>query len=88
MLMLALASAENIVADTPFRLAICCPTAARMQQLLMCSTWWMRPARMASENLYTAWPDQSEDHQLLMCSVTPFSGVLWHYCGMNVQAAR
>ena len=32
MLMLALASALNMVAETPLRLAICCPTAARMQQ--------------------------------------------------------
>ncbi len=49
--MLALASAENMVAETPLRLAICCPTAARMQQPLICSMLLMRPAPMASENL-------------------------------------
>lgn len=50
-LMLAFASAENMVALTPLRLAICCPTAARMQQSATCSTWWMRPDRSASANL-------------------------------------
>jgi hypothetical protein len=50
-LMLAFASAENMVAETPLRLAICCPTAARMQQSATCSTWWMRPDRSASANL-------------------------------------
>ena len=50
-LMLAFASAENMVALTPLRLAICCPTAARMQQSATCSTWWMCPDRSASANL-------------------------------------
>jgi hypothetical protein len=50
--MLALASAENMVAETPLRLAICCPTAARMQQSATCSTWLMRPDRSASANLW------------------------------------
>ena len=39
MLMLDLAKAENMVAETPFLLAICCPTAASMQQLSMASMW-------------------------------------------------
>ena len=52
--MLAFASAENMVALTPLRLAICCPTAARMQQSATCSTWWMRPDRSASANLRQA----------------------------------
>ena len=51
MLMLALARAENMVAQTPFREAICCPTAARMQQLLIASTLLMRPDLIASANL-------------------------------------
>ena len=51
MLMLALASAENMVAQTPLREAICWPTAARMQSFWMASTLLMRPALMASENL-------------------------------------
>lgn len=52
MLMLDLARAENIVAETPFLLAICCPTAARMQQLSMASMWCMRPDLMVSLNLH------------------------------------
>ena len=52
MLMLDLARAENMVAETPLRLAICCPTAASMQQLSMASMWWMRPDLMASLNLH------------------------------------
>ena len=51
MLMLALASAENMVAATPLRLAICRPTAASTQQSFILSTLLMRPARMASANL-------------------------------------
>ncbi len=51
MLMLALASAPNMVAATPLRLAIWCPTAASTQQLSIFSTLLMRPAAMASENL-------------------------------------
>jgi hypothetical protein len=51
MLMLALASAENMVAATPFLLAIWCPTAASTQQSLIFSTLLMRPAPIASENL-------------------------------------
>jgi len=51
MLMLALARAENMVAATPLRLAICWPTAARMQHSLIFSTLLMRPALMASLNL-------------------------------------
>ena len=51
MLMLDLARAENMVADTPFLLAICCPTAAKTQQWSMASMWWMRPDLMASLNL-------------------------------------
>ena len=51
MLMLDLARAENMVAETPFLLAICCPTAARMQQWSMDSTWLMRPLLMAFLNL-------------------------------------
>ena len=49
--MLALARAENMVAATPLRLAICWPTAARMQHSLIFSTLLMRPALMASLNL-------------------------------------
>lgn len=52
MLMLALANAENMVAATPFRLAIWCPTAASTQQWSICSTLLMRPALMASPNLH------------------------------------
>ena len=52
MLMLDLARAENMVAETPLRLAICCPTAASMQQLSMASMWCMRPDLMASLNLH------------------------------------
>ena len=51
MLMLALARAENMVAQTPLREAICCPTAARMQQPPMASTLLMRPDLIASANL-------------------------------------
>ena len=51
MLMLALASAENMVAATPFRLAIWRPTAASTQHLSIFSTLLMRPARMASAKL-------------------------------------
>jgi hypothetical protein len=51
MLMLALASAENMVAATPLRLAICRPTAASTQQSSIFSTLLMRPALMASANL-------------------------------------
>jgi len=51
MLMLALARAENMVAATPLRLAICWPTAARIQHSLIFSTLLMRPALMASLNL-------------------------------------
>ena len=54
MLMLALASAENIVAATPLRLAICRPTAASTQQSSIFSTLLMRPARIASANLRRA----------------------------------
>lgn len=53
MLMLALARAENMVAQTPLREAICWPTAARMQRLSMASTLLMRPDLMASENLHS-----------------------------------
>ena len=53
MLMLDLARAENMVADTPLRLAICCPTAASTQQSSMASMWWIRPDLMASLNLQT-----------------------------------
>lgn len=49
--MLALASAPKKVADTPLRLAICCPTAASTQQSSMACTVEMRPALMASANL-------------------------------------
>ena len=53
MLMLALARAENMVAATPLRLAIWCPTAASTQQSEICSTLEMRPARIASPNLHS-----------------------------------
>ena len=52
MLMLALASAENMVAATPFREAIWWPTAASTQQSSIFSTLLMRPAPIASENLW------------------------------------
>ena len=52
MLMLALASAENMVAATPLREAIWWPTAASTQQSLIFSTLLMRPAPIASENLW------------------------------------
>ena len=55
MLMLALASAENMVAATPFREAIWWPTAASTQQSSIFSTLLMRPAPMASENLHKHW---------------------------------
>lgn len=51
MLMLALARDEKIAAETPFLLAICCPTAASTQQLSMLSTWCIRLVLMASRNL-------------------------------------
>ena len=50
-LMLALASAANMVAATPRRLAIFWPTAASTQQSRMASTAEMRPALIASSNL-------------------------------------
>ena len=53
MLMLDLAKAENMVAETPFRLAICCPTAAKRQQWSIDSMWLMRPVLIASRNLST-----------------------------------
>ncbi len=49
--MLALASAANMVAATPRRLAIFWPTAASTQQSCNASTAEMRPAAMASLNL-------------------------------------
>ena len=51
MLMLALARDEKMAAETPFLLAICCPTAASTQQLSMLSTWCIRLVLMASRNL-------------------------------------
>lgn len=52
MLMLALARAANMVAATPRRLAIFCPTTASTQQSCRASTAEMRPAWMASLKLH------------------------------------
>lgn len=73
MLIFALASALNMVAETPLRLAICCPTAARMQHSSIFCTWLMRPALMASENLRAAARQPLTQPHRPTCSVTAFS---------------
>ena len=61
--MLALASAANMVAATPRRLAIFWPTTASTVQSVSASTALMRPALMASLKLRARWKEGGRGEQ-------------------------